>query len=497
MEEEKLLGSLLLPSYKITPCLSEDGIARKFAFKAEHNNMKTYYFAADTKESQTQWMNSLSLASIMQLSSAFSTVRNQGDGQEVANNEDEEEESGFASYQSRRTNSGAINSSSFDANIGSDDKYPGSYNSVGLPIVYQQNIQRPIQRSHYVNAPPKPKRQYYDNSDLYVIPPSAQYHNHSHATPDLIAHDSYNSNYLPSTYYTQQSYPYDQTSPQYRLPPPGQTRFARLPPRPHSADFLERDQEEEEDEEEYQKMITPNAYNASSRLDNYYPSSPPTSSPPKIMPVRPKSSLERYDPYSRYHYEQANYGTPHYPNTTTKEPRPWSDYLVTANNITSPPNDNQLHNTTYPPLSSHLSHYNSNGNYQLDAETPRNYQREESLQRLLEWKQRMLQSPLNKRNWSQQQQMQQSSTKSELPSRPPLPEEYRSKFTIKDALKAPQYTQRERSKSSGDGSDFPSINDDDLHSPQKNAPVNYSSDDEGMSHYFFSFHLFHFISRCV
>jgi hypothetical protein len=484
MDEEKLLGSLLLPSYKITPCLSDDGIARKFAFKAEHNNMKTYYFASDSKESQTQWMNSLSLASIMQLSSAFSTVRNQGDGQEVADNvdeEEEEEESGFTSYQSRRSNSGAINKS-FDANIGSGDKYPGSYNSVGLPIVYQQNMQRPIQRSHYVNAPPKPKRQYYDNSDLYVIPPSAQYHNHSHATPDLIAHDSYNSNYLPSTYYTQQSYPYEQqTTPQYRLPLPSQNRFSRLPQRPHSADFLERDQEEEDEEEEYQKMINPNAYNANSRADNFFHSSPP-SEPPKIMPVRPKSSLERYDPYSRYFYDQTSYGPQNYPNTSAKEPRPWSDYLVTANNITSPQNDNQLHNATFPSLStSHLSHYHSsNANYTTEAETPRNYQREESLQRLLEWKQRMLQSPLNKRNWSQQQQIQLHSTKSELPSRPPLPEEYRSKFTIKDALKGPQYTQRERSKSSGDGSDFATMNDEDLHSPQKNASVNYSSDDEGM-----------------
>lgn len=486
MEEEKLLGSLLLPSYKITPCLSEDGIARKFAFKAEHNNMKTYYFAADSKESQTQWMNSLSLASIMQLTTAFSTVRNQGDGQEVANNVDEEEESGFTSYQSRRTNSGAMNTS-LDANIGSGDKYPGSYNSVGLPVVYQQNMQRSIQRSHYVNAPPKPKRQYYDNSDLYVIPPSAQYHTHSHATPDLIAHDSYNSNYLPPTYYTQShSYTYDQqTSPQYRLPLPSQNRFSRLPQRPHSADFLERDQEEEEDEEEYQKMVTPNAFNASSRPDGYYPTSP-SSEPPKIMPTRPKSSLERYDPYSRYFYEQTSYGPQHYPNSNTKEPRPWSDYLVTANNITSPQNDNQLHNSNFLPLSSsHLPHYHSsNANYQIESETPRNYQREESLQRLLEWKQRMLQSPLNKRNWSQQQQIQQQSTKSELPSRPPLPEEYRSKFTIKDALKGPQYSQRERSKSSGDGSDFATLNDDDLHSPQKNAPVNYSSDDEGMSAFF-------------
>ncbi|CAG2163880.1 unnamed protein product [Oppiella nova] len=506
MEEERLLGSLLLPSYKITPCLNEDGIARKYAFKAEHNNMKTYYFAADSKECQTQWMNSLSLASIMQLSSAFSTVRNDGDGQEVTANNDDEEESGFASYQSRRSNSGAINNNhSYDNNIGSDDKYPGSYNSVGLPVVYQQNPQqRPIQRSHYVNAPPKPKRQYYDNSDLYVIPPSAQYHHNSHQTPDLIAHDSYNSNYLPNTNYFTQSYPpYEQQSPpQYRLPPPSHTpRFSRLPPRPHSADFLERDQEEDEDEDECQKIIGSNGFaDGAQRPDNYY--STQTNETSNIMPVRPKSSLDRYDPYSRYFFEQqTNYVTPpHYPpapNSTGKEPRPWSDYLV-GTTITSPQSDNQMPNQTLSQFSSsHLPHYHSSNanSYGLDAETPRNYQREESLQRLLEWKQRMLQSPLNKRNWSQQQQqqqppMQQQSTKSmELPSRPPLPEEYRSKFTIKDALKGPQqrdrdyapqqpYKQRERSKSIGDGSDFVTQTEDTLQSPQKSLPVNYSSDDE-------------------
>ena len=39
---------------------------RKFAFKAEHANMRTYFFAAETKDSMIQWMNSLSLASILQ-----------------------------------------------------------------------------------------------------------------------------------------------------------------------------------------------------------------------------------------------------------------------------------------------------------------------------------------------------------------------------------------------------------------------------------------------
>jgi len=73
-EEEKLLGSILLPSYKVSPCSTEDRVYRKFAFKAEHTNMRTYYFAADTRELMVQWMNALSLASILQEGSRYGTV---------------------------------------------------------------------------------------------------------------------------------------------------------------------------------------------------------------------------------------------------------------------------------------------------------------------------------------------------------------------------------------------------------------------------------------
>lgn len=35
-------------------------------FQAEHQNMKTYYFAAEDKENMKIWMNAMSLASIVQ-----------------------------------------------------------------------------------------------------------------------------------------------------------------------------------------------------------------------------------------------------------------------------------------------------------------------------------------------------------------------------------------------------------------------------------------------
>jgi hypothetical protein len=65
-EEEKLLGSILLPSYKVSPCAPDDRVFRKFCFKAEHQNMRTYFFAADSRELMVRWMNALSLASILQ-----------------------------------------------------------------------------------------------------------------------------------------------------------------------------------------------------------------------------------------------------------------------------------------------------------------------------------------------------------------------------------------------------------------------------------------------
>ncbi len=74
-EEERVSGSILLPSYKISPVSKEDGIHRKFAFKAEHQNMRTYYFAAETKDTMIQWMNALSLASIMQQETDFAPAR--------------------------------------------------------------------------------------------------------------------------------------------------------------------------------------------------------------------------------------------------------------------------------------------------------------------------------------------------------------------------------------------------------------------------------------
>ena len=79
-EEDRVSGSILLPSYKISPATKEDGISKKFAFKAEHKNMRTYYFAAESKDAMIQWMKFMSLASIGEQEKEFSKVRS-GDQQ--------------------------------------------------------------------------------------------------------------------------------------------------------------------------------------------------------------------------------------------------------------------------------------------------------------------------------------------------------------------------------------------------------------------------------
>ncbi|XP_072127756.1 pleckstrin homology domain-containing family A member 7-like isoform X3 [Mobula birostris] len=58
--EERILGSILMPSYTISAIDPQDRKARKFAFKAEHPGMRTYYFSADTQEDMNGWMRAMS-----------------------------------------------------------------------------------------------------------------------------------------------------------------------------------------------------------------------------------------------------------------------------------------------------------------------------------------------------------------------------------------------------------------------------------------------------
>ncbi|KAF5288662.1 hypothetical protein FQR65_LT11975 [Abscondita terminalis] len=69
-DEDKILGSVLLPSYKVSICGQDDKINRKYAFKCEHVNMRTYVLAADSQELMMQWVRVLNLASLLQNSNS-------------------------------------------------------------------------------------------------------------------------------------------------------------------------------------------------------------------------------------------------------------------------------------------------------------------------------------------------------------------------------------------------------------------------------------------
>nr|XP_012140621.1 PREDICTED: uncharacterized protein LOC100876690 isoform X1 [Megachile rotundata] len=146
-EEEKLLGSILLPSYKVTVCKPEDKVNRKFAFKAEHANMRTYHFAADSFESMNQWVNALTLATLLQdpnpgagEAAVMIEIAGQQDGERSArpsvssissilNHSADDSDSGFHGFQSRDDPSHASNNNSS----------PNSVNTASFPNLSGSN----------------------------------------------------------------------------------------------------------------------------------------------------------------------------------------------------------------------------------------------------------------------------------------------------------------------------------------------------------------------
>ncbi|KAK2581102.1 hypothetical protein KPH14_007924 [Odynerus spinipes] len=146
-EEEKLLGSILLPSYRVTVCRPEDKVNRKFAFKAEHANMRTYHFAAESRESMNQWVNALTLATLLQDPSpgrgeaaVVIEIAGQVDGERSArpsvssissilNQSADDSDSGFHGFQSRDDPSHASNNNSS----------PNSVNTASFPNLNGSN----------------------------------------------------------------------------------------------------------------------------------------------------------------------------------------------------------------------------------------------------------------------------------------------------------------------------------------------------------------------
>ncbi|KAJ8391114.1 hypothetical protein AAFF_G00097350 [Aldrovandia affinis] len=64
-KEEGILGSILLPSFHVSMLSVDDHINRKYAFKATHPNMRTYYFCTDTAKDMESWMKVMTDAALV------------------------------------------------------------------------------------------------------------------------------------------------------------------------------------------------------------------------------------------------------------------------------------------------------------------------------------------------------------------------------------------------------------------------------------------------
>ncbi|XP_034169102.2 pleckstrin homology domain-containing family A member 5 isoform X11 [Pangasianodon hypophthalmus] len=64
-KEEGILGSILLPSFHISLLSVDDHISKKYAFKATHPNMRTYYFCTDTAKEMESWIKVMTDATLV------------------------------------------------------------------------------------------------------------------------------------------------------------------------------------------------------------------------------------------------------------------------------------------------------------------------------------------------------------------------------------------------------------------------------------------------
>ncbi|XP_061532211.1 pleckstrin homology domain-containing family A member 5-like isoform X17 [Phycodurus eques] len=64
-KEEGILGSILLPSFHVSMLSVDDHVTRKYAFKATHPNMRTYYFCTDTAKDMESWMKVMTDAALV------------------------------------------------------------------------------------------------------------------------------------------------------------------------------------------------------------------------------------------------------------------------------------------------------------------------------------------------------------------------------------------------------------------------------------------------
>ncbi|XP_030030151.1 uncharacterized protein LOC115447287 isoform X2 [Manduca sexta] len=165
-DEEKLLGSVLLPSYKVSACSNEDKVLRKFSFKLEHANMRTYILAAPDQESMTKWVKALTMAALMQTPS--DPPQKHGD-RAAAKTEDGEEIPMYANAppKPRRSNEGY--------NSPSPDMYDPNYDLLKKPTLHYSQGTSQNRYSEHSNYPNNPNQEStYTRSPQ--SPPPQQHH---------------------------------------------------------------------------------------------------------------------------------------------------------------------------------------------------------------------------------------------------------------------------------------------------------------------------------
>ncbi|KAI5633403.1 PH domain-containing protein [Phthorimaea operculella] len=157
-DEEKLLGSVLLPSYNVSACTAEDKVLRKYAFKLEHANMRTYILAAPDQDAMMKWVKALTMAALMQTPNEQAQKQN-----DRAKTEDDDGVPGptyaNAPPKPRRSNEG-YNSPSPDMYDPNYDllKKPASHYSQGTSHTRNQDhpTYQTSQESTYTRGPQSP-----------------------------------------------------------------------------------------------------------------------------------------------------------------------------------------------------------------------------------------------------------------------------------------------------------------------------------------------------
>ncbi|CAH2054449.1 unnamed protein product, partial [Iphiclides podalirius] len=209
-DEEKLLGSVLLPSYKVSACTAEDKVLRKFAFKLEHANMRTYILAALDQEAMLKWVKALTMAALMQ--NPIDQAQKQSDRTTTKNEDGEEAGPTYANAppKPRRSNDG-YNSPSPDMYDPNYDllKKPASHYSQGTNNTrYQDHTNYPSssnQEATYIRSPQSPPVQ---QPPQYQTKRPYDTHNLSLPLTNTITERLENNQYSSSMYRSNPQSPY-------------------------------------------------------------------------------------------------------------------------------------------------------------------------------------------------------------------------------------------------------------------------------------------------